>query len=258
VLILDEAGFRLKPDDIRQMSECSKPIGCLVYPKTTFMKQLNNGMMAVSSPPISTSLSDRLRLQIETVDGGIGKLHRLSVAGVPVYRSLYEAVSEKPIDETTYLNSHPDFAELTRNPNGIVRELTALKQGISYAEFDGNVGIVSLGGGVALYAIDAMKHSGLRPANYADFGSTFRNPAEKLRSALQLIASNDRIESCLLHAPVGGLFDPVHTDVEIRRFVQDFRGKCLVVWLGPEVHSFAENEARSVDDACQKLSLSPS
>jgi succinyl-CoA synthetase alpha subunit len=87
VLILDEAGFRLKPDDIRQMSECSKPIGCLVYPKTTFMKQLNNGMMAVSSPPISTSLSDRLRLQIETVDGGIGKLHRLSVAGVPVYRN---------------------------------------------------------------------------------------------------------------------------------------------------------------------------
>ena len=90
---------------------------------------------------------------------------------------------------------------LQKAPPTSGRERIAKEKGIAYVELEGNIGTLANGAGMAMATTDLVHLEGGGPANFCDIGGGAS--ASRVRAAVELIASNPRVEVILVNALCG-------------------------------------------------------
>lgn len=126
------------------------------------------------------------------------------------------------LDESA-LYRQPDLApravakvdQLLRPPTSWEQQVEALNQAlpdggdIRFGEFpDGDIGMMVLGGGAGLMALDAVARAGGRPANFLDMTSTTGQAEEKVYRAVKLFLGVERLRGLFIGSNIGA-FLPV-------------------------------------------------
>jgi succinyl-CoA synthetase beta subunit len=73
----------------------------------------------------------------------------------------------------------------------------AKEQGVVYVKLDGNIGILGNGAGLVMSTLDVVAQHGGEPANFLDAGGG--SDAAKVKQAVQLILSNDKVDAVLFN-----------------------------------------------------------
>jgi succinyl-CoA synthetase beta subunit/citryl-CoA synthetase large subunit len=126
------------------------------------------------------------------------------------------------LDESA-LHRQPDLAaraipkvdQLLRPPTEWERRVDELNQAlpdggdIRFGEFpEGDIGMMVLGGGAGLMALDAVARAGGKPANFLDMTSTTGQAEEKVYRAVKLFLGVERLRGLLIGSNIGA-FLPV-------------------------------------------------
>lgn len=82
-------------------------------------------------------------------------------------------------------------------------EFKAKCEGLNYLEFDGNIGVVSAGAGLAMATLDALNAHGGSPANFLDIPPS--SSVETTRQALSLVLENERVSVLFVNIIGGGI-----------------------------------------------------
>jgi succinyl-CoA synthetase beta subunit len=99
--------------------------------------------------------------------------------------------------DNTSLYRHPDIAELHDVEAADPQEQRAQEVGLQYVKLDGNVGILGNGAGLVMSTLDVVAQAGGEPANFCDVGGGA--DAEKISTALDIVTSNEQVESVLFN-----------------------------------------------------------
>ncbi|HEX3692681.1 MAG TPA: ADP-forming succinate--CoA ligase subunit beta [Solirubrobacteraceae bacterium] len=100
------------------------------------------------------------------------------------------------------LYRHPDNQGLSDAENEDPIERRAKEQGVQYVALDGDVGILGNGAGLVMSTLDVVAQAGGSPANFLDAGGG--SDAAKVKQAVQLILSNDKVKAVLFNV-FGGI-----------------------------------------------------
>ena len=95
------------------------------------------------------------------------------------------------------LYRHPDNQGLSDAENEDPIERRAKEQGVQYVALDGDVGILGNGAGLVMSTLDVVAQAGGSPANFLDAGGG--SDAAKVKQAVELILSNDRVKAVLFN-----------------------------------------------------------
>ena len=99
---------------------------------------------------------------------------------------------------------HKSLAE--RVSSGITEqtelEQRAQKQGMTYVELDGNIGIIGNGAGLVMATMDAVKYYGGAPANFLDVGGGAT--ADRMSQALDIVLSHPDVQAVFINI-LGGI-----------------------------------------------------
>ncbi len=99
--------------------------------------------------------------------------------------------------DNTSLYRHPDVAELHDVEAADPQEQRAQEVGLQYVKLDGDVGILGNGAGLVMSTLDVVAQAGGEPANFCDVGGGA--DAEKIATALDIVTSNEQVESVLFN-----------------------------------------------------------
>lgn len=92
---------------------------------------------------------------------------------------------------------HPDIARMREIYEYDQRMRKAMAYGFQYAEFDGNIGCITNGEGLALETVDLLKENGLTTACLLNVkGSVDR---DKIADGIKIIMTNPRVEGILIN-----------------------------------------------------------
>jgi succinyl-CoA synthetase beta subunit len=100
------------------------------------------------------------------------------------------------VDDSS-LYRHRDIADLHDVEAADVQEQRAQEVGLQYVKLDGDVGILGNGAGLVMSTLDVVAQAGGEPANFCDVGGGA--DAEKIASALDIVTSNEQVESVLFN-----------------------------------------------------------
>lgn len=78
-----------------------------------------------------------------------------------------------------------------------------------YLDLDGDIGIITAGGGASMVAMDALVASGLRPANYTEFSGN--PPRDKVKTLTQIVLSKPGLKGAILVGGKANFTDQVET-----------------------------------------------
>jgi len=92
---------------------------------------------------------------------------------------------------------HPVFDELKTVHEVPEQERLAKEKGLNFIKLEGDVGIIGNGAGLVMSTLDVVKDAGGDPANFLDVGGGAG--ADVLSSALEVITSNDEVNSVLIN-----------------------------------------------------------
>jgi succinyl-CoA synthetase beta subunit len=81
-------------------------------------------------------------------------------------------------------------------------EQRAQKQGMTYVELDGNIGIIGNGAGLVMATMDAVKYYGGAPANFLDVGGGAT--ADRMSQALDIVLSHPDVKAVFINI-LGGI-----------------------------------------------------
>ena len=104
--------------------------------------------------------------------------------------------SKVTVDNSS-LYRHTDIAELHDVEAADPQEQRAQEVGLQYVKLDGNVGILGNGAGLVMSTLDVVAQAGGEPANFCDVGGGA--DAEKIAEALDIVTSNEQVESVLFN-----------------------------------------------------------
>ena len=104
--------------------------------------------------------------------------------------------SKVTVDNSS-LYRHEDIAELHDVEAADPQEQRAQEVGLQYVKLDGNVGILGNGAGLVMSTLDVVAQAGGEPANFCDVGGGA--DAEKISTALDIVTSNEQVESVLFN-----------------------------------------------------------
>jgi len=99
--------------------------------------------------------------------------------------------------DNTSLYRHKDIADLHDVEAADVQEQRAQEVGLQYVKLDGDVGILGNGAGLVMSTLDVVAQAGGEPANFCDVGGGA--DAEKISTALDIVTSNEQVESVLFN-----------------------------------------------------------
>ena len=99
--------------------------------------------------------------------------------------------------DNTSLYRHEDIADLHDVEAADPQEQRAQEVGLQYVKLDGNVGILGNGAGRVMSTLDVVAQAGGKPANFCDVGGGA--DAEKISEALDIVTSNEQVESVLFN-----------------------------------------------------------
>ena len=104
--------------------------------------------------------------------------------------------SKVTVDDSS-LYRHTDIADLHDVEAADPQEQRAQEVGLQYVKLDGNVGILGNGAGLVMSTLDVVAQAGGEPANFCDVGGGA--DAEKISTALDIVTSNEQVESVLFN-----------------------------------------------------------
>jgi succinyl-CoA synthetase beta subunit len=104
--------------------------------------------------------------------------------------------SKVTVDNSS-LYRHKDIADLHDVEAADPQEQRAQEIGLQYVKLDGNVGILGNGAGLVMSTLDVVAQAGGKPANFCDVGGGA--DAEKIAEALDIVTSNEQVESVLFN-----------------------------------------------------------
>ncbi|CAN5565014.1 ADP-forming succinate--CoA ligase subunit beta [soil metagenome] len=99
--------------------------------------------------------------------------------------------------DNSSLYRHKDIADLHDVEAADPQEQRAQEVGLQYVKLDGNVGILGNGAGLVMSTLDVVARAGGEPANFCDVGGGA--DAEKIAEALDIVTSNEQVESVLFN-----------------------------------------------------------
>ena len=107
------------------------------------------------------------------------------------------ALDAKMSFDTNALFRHPEVTRLEDEYEEDDREISAHKFGFTYSEFDGNIGCIVNGDGIALAAMDSLKNKGYGTACFLNVKGGVDK--EKIASGIKIIMTNPRVEGILIN-----------------------------------------------------------
>jgi succinyl-CoA synthetase beta subunit len=99
--------------------------------------------------------------------------------------------------DNSSLYRHGDVADLHDVEAADEQEQRAQEVGLQYVKLDGDVGILGNGAGLVMSTLDVVAQAGGEPANFCDVGGGA--DAEKIAEALDIVTSNEQVESVLFN-----------------------------------------------------------
>jgi succinyl-CoA synthetase beta subunit len=97
---------------------------------------------------------------------------------------------------------HPELEAQREEAEEDPLEAEAHRRGLQYVRLEGKVGVMGNGAGLVMATVDEVKRAGGLPANFLDIGGGAR--AELVRTALELLLSDERVRSVLINV-FGGI-----------------------------------------------------
>lgn len=122
----------------------------------------------------------------ETAEGFVAADARLNVDNNSLFR--HEELRER------YAESYQ--GELTG------RELEALREGLTYVELDGNIGIIGNGAGLTMATLDSVTLHGGSPSNFLDLGGGASK--ETVKRSLEFVLNDPRVDVIFINV-LGGI-----------------------------------------------------
>jgi succinyl-CoA synthetase beta subunit len=108
-----------------------------------------------------------------------------------------KALDSKVSLDGNALYRHPENQGLSDLENEDPIERRAKAQGVQYVALDGDIGILGNGAGLVMSTLDVVAQAGGSPANFLDAGGG--SDATKIKQAVELILSNERVEAVLFN-----------------------------------------------------------
>jgi succinyl-CoA synthetase beta subunit len=99
--------------------------------------------------------------------------------------------------DNSSLYRHGEIADLHDVEAADEQEQRAQEVGLQYVKLDGNIGILGNGAGLVMSTLDVVAQAGGEPANFCDVGGGA--DAEKISTALDIVTSNEQVESVLFN-----------------------------------------------------------
>ncbi len=112
------------------------------------------------------------------------------------------------------LSRHPEIAELRDLTQEEPSESQAAEFGSSYIKFDGDIGCLVNGAGLAMATMDMIKLMGAQPANFLDVGGGATS--EAVANAIRIILSDPKVRAVLINV-FGGI---LRCDIVARGIVE--------------------------------------
>ena len=142
------------------------------------------------------------------------------------------------------LPRHPELEALRDPDEEDPTDREAREAGISFIKFDGTIGCMVNGAGLAMTTMDLVKRAGGEPANFLDIGGGAR--ADKVATAMRLILDDPKVNAILVNI-FGGITrgDEVARGLIEARSVQE-RDVPMVVRI---VGTNADEAARLLEEA---------
>ena len=150
------------------------------------------------------SLKPRSARSLETFINGMHKAFKdydatmIEVTPVGVMRNgeLIALDAKMSFDENA-LYRHPEIRRLEDEYEEDDYEIQAKKFGFNYSEFDGNIGCIVNGDGIALAAMDLLRSKGVGTACFLNVKGGVDK--EKIASGIKIIMTNPRVEGILIN-----------------------------------------------------------
>lgn len=128
------------------------------------------------------------------------KMIEISPIGLTKHGELIALDAKMTFDKSA-LYRHKDINLLKDETQYLKRDLIASKFGFNYREFDGNVGIITNGDGIALAIIDLLQEKNFEPACFLNVKGGVDK--DKISAGIKLIMTNPRTEGILINI-IGG------------------------------------------------------
>jgi succinyl-CoA synthetase beta subunit len=136
---------------------------------------------------------NKLYKAFEDLDASLVEINPLVITG----DGRVLALDAKVTVDNSSLYRHKDIADLHDVEAADPQEQRAQEVGLQYVKLDGNVGILGNGAGLVMSTLDVVAQAGGEPANFCDVGGGA--DAEKIASALNIVTSNEQVESVLFN-----------------------------------------------------------
>ena len=136
---------------------------------------------------------ENLYKAFEALDASLVEINPLVLTGDGRVLTLDAKVT---VDDSS-LYRHRDIADLHDVEAADAQEQRAQEVGLQYVKLDGDVGILGNGAGLVMSTLDVVAQAGGEPANFCDVGGGA--DAEKISTALDIVTSNEQVESVLFN-----------------------------------------------------------
>lgn len=146
------------------------------------------------------NMSDFTAKLLQTFVDCDAKMIEINPVGITKERT-FVALDAKISFDDNALFRHPDIARLRDDYEEDERVRKAFEQGFSYNEFEGNIGCIVNGDGLALEAMDILKKRGYETACYLNVKGG--SDKDKIAAGIKIIMSNPRVEGILINV-LGG------------------------------------------------------
>ncbi len=136
---------------------------------------------------------NKLRVTFVNLDA---QMIEINPVGITRLKKLIALDAKISFDDNA-LFRHPDILRMQDDYEEDPRVLKAKRNGFHYAEFDGNIGCIVNGEGLALEAIDVIRAKGYSPACSLNVKGGVDK--DKIASGIKIILTNPRVEGILIN-----------------------------------------------------------
>lgn len=123
---------------------------------------------------------------------------------VETHNGKFYAADARLILDDNSLFRHEEFKRirLQQQRNLSPDEFEALKNGLEYVKFDGDIGVAGNGAGLVMATLDMINLYGGKPANFLDMGGGA--PPQRIKAAFKIVLSNPQVKVLFVNI-LGGI-----------------------------------------------------